>query len=258
MASRMFFYGLTTVLVFGLVTAAANAGLVDATTSFSEATPWAGFDEDFSPDWKGKTTVVQNWVAPVRSWTTSFGTVMLTDIGATIMAANWSTNDRVFIPGHWETHSTVRKISSLSDTAALSSAWLRLGGDKYTATKNDSGGSAMARYATLVSPRGTLLANASAIAYQNTSFGDDEFSADGRVSAMVILANAAMEPPAAATVPPVSQLTVQADTPVVGRSAARPHGPLRPANDGSTGHASGCRSAARPYGPFRPAIDESI
>ncbi|MBN2291172.1 MAG: PEP-CTERM sorting domain-containing protein [Pirellulales bacterium] len=182
-----------------------QAGLIDSATSFSAATTWDGFGDDFSPEWEGETTTVTDWMYlnPGSGWITSGtldGTVDVSDLG--ILATNYGrrkTGRWVESGGHWETHPTVRQLSAQSSNHALNSTWLHVDGHTYTADKNESDEPELARYASLLTQSGTLLANASAISYKNTAFGDDEFSADGRVSAVAILSNAAEEATASAT-----------------------------------------------------------
>lgn len=200
MARQWVVWVLAAVVGFGLLTDDAKAGLVDANIAFGAATAWDGFGEDFSPQWEGETTVVDSRFLPAWIGTQNAGTLGWTGSGC-ILSTNWNSNynSPILVPGHWETRKTVRKISSSSDSAALSSAWLRYDGREYTAEKKDYDGAEMARYATLESSDGTVLANASAIACKSTDFGDDGFSADGRVSAFSIIIDTAQESPATLT-----------------------------------------------------------
>ena len=208
MARQWVFWVLAAVVGFGLVTCDAQAGLVDENTAFGAATAWDGFGEDFSPEWEGQTMVVDSQFLPAWTGTQGSGTMGWTSSGCIMLAGNWNSNYSFskLVPGHWETRKTVRKVSSSSDSRALSSAWLSRDGREFTAEKNGSDGAEMARYATLVSSEGTLLANAAAIAYKNNNFGDDSFSAGGRVSALSII----VDPPEeiAAEAADNSQLTV--------------------------------------------------
>lgn len=222
MAGRWFLIGLAVLTGCCFVGANAQAGLVDSNTVMvsSPLRTWNGFEAEFSPEWEGDTTVVDTWQAPEISGIYSSDTGY--DLSsATIMATNWGFIPAVdYDPGHWEIRPTVRKISSSSDSKVLNTAWLRHAGQEYRATKNDDGGAEMARYAMLVSPRQQLtqvvtqdglpgfamqtveeqlLAVSTSIASRNTSFGDDEFSADGRVSASAILNYAAKEAVAGST-----------------------------------------------------------
>jgi hypothetical protein len=207
MAGRWFLIGLAVLTGCCFITANVQAGLVDADLVTSPLLAWDGFEDDFSPDWEGDTTVVDTWPAwqapennGTSGWTSS-GTMLATNWhgGCFVAEVDWNPGHWVESGGHWETHPTVRNASASSDSTVSSSAWLRFAGREYTATKNDDDGLELARYARLLSPEGKLLADASAVAYGNTSFGSDEFSADGRVSALAILTTDAEEAVAGST-----------------------------------------------------------
>lgn len=194
MAGRRFLVGLAVLTGCCFITANVQAGLVDSNTAYGQVQAWDGFDAEFSPQWEGETTAVDTWQAPEISdiYTSGTGCYMSSGTMATVDWGRWgsgilSVGSDPYDPGRWATRPTVRKISSSSDSKVLNSTWLRYAGQEYTTTKNDSSGAEMARYATLMSPQDDLLANATAIAYKNASFGGDEFSADGRVSATAIL-----------------------------------------------------------------------
>ena len=187
MAGRWVLLGFAVLTGCFFITANAWAGLVDSHTDYGTPRAWEGFDEDFSPEWEGETRVVGTW-----QWADNGGSSWINDIDATMIAANWFGGGVLvdFDPGHWETRSTVRKVSSSSDSKVLNTTRLRSRWD-YTATKSDDGDDEMARFARLISPQGKLLTEASSIAYRNASFGNDEFSVGGRVSATAAVIDSA-------------------------------------------------------------------
>ena len=216
MAGRWFLVGLVVFLSCFLIATHSWAGLLDSDIDYGTSQPWDGFDEDFSPDWEGKTTWVGNWqetnIGGTSTWIASSGTLCVRDFNyngvnsfdATILGTNWRGPGHWEESGHWESRPTVRKVSSSSDSNVSNDAWIRSAGREYSATKNDTGGSEMSRYARLVSPPKNylvpnglyyelqtvdekLLVESASIAYRNSDFGDDSFSVDGRVSAETIV-----------------------------------------------------------------------
>ena len=200
MRGRWILVGAAAMLAFCFVNVNANAGVVDANTSYGPLEAWNGFDADFSPEWKGDTQVVGAWQTPENGdssgYISSCGTVCDFSQYYSHGAQFWTN-----LPqnnGYWKYVPTVRQISSSSDNEVSTAAWLRVNGQDYAAAKYDDGDAELARYARLVSQQYELLADASAIAYRNVGFGNDSFTADGRVWAEAVLTDAAQEATASA------------------------------------------------------------
>ena len=189
MAGRWVLIGLAVLTGCFFFTANAWAGLVESNTDYGTTRVWDGFDADFSPEWEGETKVVGTWQVPDNGSTSG---LIITDTGCVMNFGNWNSRDVAFDfnTGHYESRSTVRKVSSSSDSKVLNTTRLRSRWD-YTATKSDDGDDEMARFARLISPQGKLLTEASSIAYRNASFGNDEFSVGGRVSATAAVIDSA-------------------------------------------------------------------
>ena len=197
---KRIFLGLA-ILVFGcLFISTSQAALLDINTTIEKTAAWDGFAPDFEPDWQGKTTKVTTWSSQPTGggfiYTGGSGTMSGTwdSSCVTILGGNWLASLRSYsvVDGYWETHSTVQKVDSCSHSSVTNSTFLQIGGQDFTATKNASNRSEMARYAELVSSSGELLANASSIAYKTFEFNEDDFSASGRVSSFAALSSATL------------------------------------------------------------------
>ncbi|MBN1910353.1 MAG: PEP-CTERM sorting domain-containing protein [Pirellulales bacterium] len=189
------------ILGLAFSTSAASAGLVDGSVeSIETKTSWRGFEPDFKPAWDGETELVR-WIPPSPGqpssgvWTS--GIMMYQGP----MYRGWDgTSYTMNTGGYWVTRWTVNKISSSSWASTSVSASVQGLEEVFTASKehSDDDGALYADFARVMTTDGHLLTQGSAIAVQDLSIEDHEFNVGGRIMAMSLALDEALDGSASA------------------------------------------------------------
>jgi len=176
-------------LVAGVLSLSLWTGIAAAdngTALTLSSAPWTGFGSDFNVYWEGNTTVVSVTPAIERALAGTSATCCLED-GSIVL-----TNFGYFAPvQRW----TVNRVSSSASASDYADAEYSLLGHTYSANDGDSASNLisnwaqMAQYADVATNDGRQLAGASAVAYQDTDFEGQSFTASGQVSSAAMLRN---------------------------------------------------------------------
>jgi hypothetical protein len=181
------------IFIIGIVLAIwADVGFSQASVTFlnqsESSTAWNGFGSDFSPSWVGQNTVVQ-LTEDKKALDGIFASGCCINMSGTLSIGGFGLLD--MNQKRW----TVEKISSSAYAATDVDSNFLLGNKPFAASwddrdsGNDSNYSSLANYANIVTSDNRVLANASAIAYQNAHFNGQSFGATGKVAATTILKN---------------------------------------------------------------------
>lgn len=153
------------------------------------STAWNGFGSDFSPYWTGQTTVVKRTEENQKALDDLF-------CGS---SGTWGLMFNCMDNEAWSLYAqrwTVNKISSSAHAETDVDTQFLLGKEHYAASSGDltsntdSNTANFANYAEIITYDNRVLANASAIAFQNAHFDGQSFGASGKVSAATVLKNA--------------------------------------------------------------------
>lgn len=180
MGGRIMRVGAAVVLMGALLATQLEAGVVEATTQADDVAAWNGFSPDFQPDWQGDTATVK--MCP-DIWDV-FGFC-----GCDVLFPWGDGLPRLSLAQRW----TVNRVSSSASVCAAANAKVELLGTQYSASKSDkysddsTTNAQFARYAEVVTDTGLLLANGSAIAYQDADIGDRSLSVNGSFSSVAFL-----------------------------------------------------------------------
>ena len=184
-------FGVGAAVLFACVIAAArlDAGLVEATLEADDLAVWNGFASDFDPNWQGDTTTVITR-RKIEPPTTLGGADVF---GCCMMAADWYyPYGCVFLyqdddyHTHLEQRWTVNRVDSSTVNRVTANASVNYEGTTHTASSSSESGGG--RYAEIVTDRGQLWANGSAVAQQDANIGERSLSANGCFSADALLA----------------------------------------------------------------------
>ncbi|MEN6556722.1 MAG: hypothetical protein ABFC54_00945, partial [Thermoguttaceae bacterium] len=153
---------------------------VDYSSRVESSAEWSGFGADFSPSWVGKTTVVEYTPENAEALTGLGGAYGTMCSAGCIALGAYSGYEK-----RW----TVNKISSSARAETNVDANFLLGNTPYVASSGDlqSHYASLANYAQIVTYDNRVLANASAIAFQNAQLGERSFDASGKISAVTLL-----------------------------------------------------------------------
>ncbi|MEN6407533.1 MAG: hypothetical protein ABFC77_13815 [Thermoguttaceae bacterium] len=175
---------LIAVVAFAIYAAYSSSSLAGVNYSgrVESSAEWSGFGADFSPSWVGKTTVVEYTPENAKALA-DFGGAY----GAMCCGNTWC------LDSGYEQRWTVNKISSSARVETNVDANFLLGNTSYVASSGDLRSNAnsnyanFAHYAEIVTYDNRILANASAIAFQNAQLGERSFGASGKISAVTLL-----------------------------------------------------------------------